>query len=1280
MPADMEPLNINSTARDVEDYLERFDIWCLTKSDIDEKKQTAYFLHFVGKEAYGLIKNLVFPQSPISISYTELKKKVLQHFKPINFVAAERAKFNLLLRSHSQPIRDFVLQLQTQAAKCDYGAQLEEQLRDRLIAGIQLPELQQKLLLHPDQRFQTIRKICEQYEDVKEVTKSNEAVLLNYAKRNESRMQKDNNFKYRTNSRDLNSRNARPTTTAIDSTITKFGKCASCGKNHSRYSCSYRQAKCFNCGKTGHIQSVCKSKRVCHLTSDPNTELKEVTEDISTLSLSILPQNSSHVFKTLTSTSGQKHNFIVDTGSVESIIPQSDLNNFYPDAVITPTEVNIRGITGHSLPLIGSCMIPLTIPEGSTIECHFLVSSSGPSIIGLKVLRSLRTRISLLTSVNECDLKQLVLKCSQATGGMRIPKVQLEATGDPIFLKRRIIPFGLREPVRQALESMCEKGILTPVESSNWATPIVIPLKADGITPRICGDYRITLNTRLLQRTCTTEEPEDVLYRLSGSKIFSKIDLKDAYLQIPLDETSSNLTVINTPFGLYRYNFLPFGLSVSPAVFQEVMNTITKGLDGIETYQDDIIVHAADKATHDSRLLSLLKRFFEFNVAINPGKCNFSVSSFSCLGYIVDSSGFKPDANRLAPLVNAPSPTNLQELRSILGALQYYSRFIPNFAHYASCLFDVVSANQFSWSPNHEATLRSLLSHLQTSAVLKPFSTKDHSTVITDASPTGIGAILEQCGRPVICISRRLSKTERGYSQTQREALAVYWAVKRLHKYLFGLTFTIATDHEALKFLYHPTKSLAKSSAAMVQRWSIALSSYTYDIVHRSAKTIPHVDYLSRIPFSDSDSSNSDCLLIQPLPVKRDILIADTRKYFAPIFSALRRGWTQHERRRFPAFYCRRESLSLTPDGLLCFEDRVVIPPTLRSAVLADLHSGHLGVDKMKSLARLSCWWPEMDADIKHTAKNCVGCVHKVHAKHSQWYPWPVTCETFQRVHADYCGPFLGKYYALIVIDAYSRWPEVFLTSSPSAEFTQQALRKVFSHEGVPTALVTDNGTHFSAKSLEDWLKGLGCRHLFTAPRHPQSNGLAENFVRTLKSAIASFSPTSFTELDRGIDNFLMQYRNAAHSVTGKSPAMLFKSRSLRTSLDCAKTADVTYFKGNDLRPATGIVLSSNGKRMVTILDLDDLSCHRRHIDQVEFNTRGQSVDSIPAVPKSNESFVDDLVCEEIVDSGGNAIPEEVESTDTCNPRRSERLRTRPTQNYKQPHVHSRCGGCDEHD
>ena len=127
----------------------------------------------------------------------------------------------------------------------------------------------------------------------------------------------------------------------------------------------------------------------------------------------------------------------------------------------------------------------------------------------------------------------------------------------------------------------------------------------------------------------------------------------------------------------------------------------------------------------------------------------------------------------------------------------------------------------------------------------------------------------------------------------------------------------------------------------------------------------------------------------------------------------------------------------------------------------------------MKLLARLSCWWPELDADIRRTAAKCDGCRHKIHAKPSSWTPWPSPFEPWQRIHADYCGPFLGKYYALVVIDSYSRWPEVFITSTADADFTQRVLCKLFSREGIPSVLVTDNGTHFTAATLTDWLKHL---------------------------------------------------------------------------------------------------------------------------------------------------------------------------------------------------------------
>ncbi|CAH8568515.1 unnamed protein product [Dicrocoelium dendriticum] len=946
------------------------------------------------------------------------------------------------------------------------------------------------------------------------------------------------------------------------------------------------------------------------------------------------------------------HRFIVDTGSVESLISKTSLDHLYPDAQLDSTLITIKGITGHTIPVIGCCTLPVLDKHLKPVECKFVVIRQGPSILGLKVMQALKISVNFLSHTDtDTQIRDLLHDCSVTSGGMRIPPVKLEVAGDPVFCKRRVLPFGLREPVRKVLMSLCESGILVPVQSSRWATPIVTPLTPDGQTPRVCGDYRVNLNTKLLQRSCVTEEPDSILSRLHGSKIFSRLDLKDAYLQIPLTDESSELTPINTPFGLYRYRFLPFGLNVSPAIFQDVMNSIVKDLKGVEVYQDDVFVHAINKPTHDYRLLALLTRFKDANVNINPKKCLIGVHEISCLGYQVTSEGFKPDPDRIKQLVDVKSPTNVHELRSLMGALQYYSKFIPGFASIADPLFTLLNDKSFVWLDRHEHVLRKLLKILASGCVLHTFSPKLTTVLFTDASPTGIGAVLEQNGHPVLCISRRLSHAEKGYAQTYREALAVYWAVTRLHKYLFGLRFTIVTDHEALKFIYNPSSSLAKSSAAIVQRWSVALSAYNYVIEHRSAKLIPHVDYLSGTATIFETDSEMSCLLTQPLPISRSALINDTRRYYGSLISAVKRGWSVSLKRKFPQFYVRRDELCVTPDGLLCVNDRIVIPPTLRSAILTDLHSGHLGVEKMKSLARCLCWWPELNADIRRTASDCPNCKHKILRQPSKWTPWPMTCEPWQR-----------KHHALVVVDSYSKWPEVFLTDKPNSAFTVRALRKVFSREGVPLAVVSDNGSHFSASEVTNWLQSLGCRHLFTAPRHPCSNGLAENFFATLKRSITSYVPTSFDELDRCVDNFLLQYRNCVHSSTGDTPAKLCKSRPLRSNMLGLGTAEVSYFRGNDLRPSSGIIVNNIGNRMVRILDLDDCSVHRRHVDQIRYKDSGQL------------SF--NSVCTENTNVDSVSDPHEY-SEQNQPPRRSARLQQKPQLNYRNLELHSSCGGCD---
>jgi transposase InsO family protein len=541
----------------------------------------------------------------------------------------------------------------------------------------------------------------------------------------------------------------------------------------------------------------------------------------------------------------------------------------------------------------------------------------------------------------------------------------------------------------------------------------------------------------------------------------------------------------------------------------------------------------------------------------------------------------------------------------MLGCFQYYSRFIPDFTIIAEPLFSLQTAKDFIWNSSHLAALQQLKLKLSSNPILRPFSPALKSTVITDASPVGLGAILEQDGYPVICISRRLSSAERGYSQTQREALAVFWAIKRLHKFLFGIQFHLVTDHQALKFIFAPDKSISRTSTAMVNRWAIQLSAYNYTIEYRSGKLIPHADFLSRYSAFENYKNNS--FLIQPLPISRSELANETRKYYSDLLSAIRHGWKNIHKKKYHQMYTQRNDISVSPDKILSIGDRMIIPPTLRKAVLQDLHSGHLGSDKMKSLARLTCWWPEINSDIINYSKECDKCMHKDFHKPSDWRPWPIPYDVWQRVHIDFCGPFLNKYYALVLIDSYSKWPEVFLTTHATSTFTIRALKKCFSREGIPQTLVSDNGTPFIAAETTNWLRSIGCRHVLTPPRHPQSNGAAENFVKNLKSAIHSSNPSTFEQLDATIDNFLLQYRNAVHLTSKHSPAMLFKKRNLRANLKCIDTTDVIFHKGNEYEPSNGIILKQLGNRMVQIMDTTDASCHRRHIDQIHFRNSNNS-------------------------------------------------------------------------
>ena len=269
---------------------------------------------------------------------------------------------------------------------------------------------------------------------------------------------------------------------------------------------------------------------------------------------------------------------------------------------------------------------------------------------------------------------------------------------------------------------------------------------------------------------------------------------------------------------------------------------------------------------------------------INASKSVFAVRQLRYLVYVLNADGISADLERIEALQKAPRPTKAEQLRSFLGFAQYYAKFVPGFSQKAQPLFELLSKDNFRWTSQHDQVYDQVLASLLNSKVLRSFRMGVSSDLVVDASEHAIGAVLEQEQHPVVCVSRTLSSSAKNYSQTQKEALAVHWAVQRLHKYLYGSKFRIVTDHKALEYLLHPTSSLSKVTSAMMQRWALHLSAYDYSIVHRPGKDIPQADFLSRHAFGEkgSDPGDTTILLTNPLPITRNHLLEETRLAYGP--------------------------------------------------------------------------------------------------------------------------------------------------------------------------------------------------------------------------------------------------------------------------------------------------------------------------------------------------------------------------------------------------------------
>ncbi len=409
------------------------------------------------------------------------------------------------------------------------------------------------------------------------------------------------------------------------------------------------------------------------------------------------------------------------------------------------------------------------------------------------------------------------------------------------------IPEARRHAVEEGIQEMLRLGVIEPSRSP-WSSPIVMVPKPDG-TLRFCNDFR-RLNEVSEFDGYPMPRVDELLERLGRARFISTLDLTKGYWQVPLSETAKPKTAFSTPSGHWQYRVLPFGLHGAPATFQRMMDILLRPHQTYAAaYIDDVVIHSETWEDHLERLRRVLLELRQAGLTANPKKCHLALPEAKYLGFQVGRGLIRPQEMKVAAILSAPRPTSKKQVRAFLGLAGYYRCFIPNFSSLATALTDLTKKGQpemVKWGPKEEEAFNRVKVALTSEPVLRAPDFNSSFLVQTDASDTGVGAVLSQVQdgeeHPVVYISRKLSTTEQRYAAVEKEALAVKWAVLELKYYLLGRKFTLITDHAPLQWM-----ARAKDTNARVTRWFLALQDFHFDVRHRAGTANANADGLSRL-------------------------------------------------------------------------------------------------------------------------------------------------------------------------------------------------------------------------------------------------------------------------------------------------------------------------------------------------------------------------------------------------------------------------------------------------
>lgn len=725
-------------------------------------------------------------------------------------------------------------------------------------------------------------------------------------------------------------------------------------------------------------------------------------------------------------------------------------------------------------------------------------------------------------------------------------------TGDAKPFKVRQYPMSpfMLEMLNKELDEMLRLNVIEPSHSS-WNSPVLLVKKKSG-EYRFCFDGR-RLNSVTKRDAYPLPRVDRILSMLRDAKFISSIDLRKAFWQIPLCESSREKTAFSVPGrGLFHFKVVPFGLINSAQCQQRLMDAVfgPKLEPKVFCYLDDIIVTSSSFEEHLQILREVFERLRAANLTVNLEKCQFFKSSLKYLGFVVDGNGLRTDPDKVSSMINYPRPKTTTEIKRFIGMTSWYRKFICHFSTLVAPLNDLIKAKKKNqsivWTPEAEASFVKLKEALVSAPILRSPDFSKQFTIQCDASDTGLGGILTQNINDeevvVAFASRSLSRTERNYSVTEKECLAVIFSIEKFRPYIEGTRFTVITDHFSLLWL-----NRLKEPTGKLARWAVKLQQFNYDLVHRKGKLNVVPDALSRMPLPQ----------VSEVSVNLDNL----DNYYVNFREKIRKN-----PQIFPHFQVKNDLVyKHTPKAIALrsnvAEWKLLVPKYYRTQIIASCHdpptSAHFGFYKTFHKVQDRYYWPKMRHDILKYVRSCKVCAAQ---KFSTDGPAGLMGSEknvrfpFQILAVDIMGPFPrskhGNCYLLVAADWFTKYTLLHPMRKATAENIVKFIENnVFLSFGVPQFIIVDNGTQFAGSKFKELAKKYNVQKIWYNARYHAQCNYVERINRTIGTAIRSYV-TEHKDWDSNISKIQFAINSAKHEVTGFAPSFLNFARYVPLSGD----------------------------------------------------------------------------------------------------------------------------------